>query len=77
MKYLQRRHTDFGGRLDYFPDEMCQMNTRIRHIPYRQARIGGYGPCPFPSLERPIVSPSEDDEDDTGSSSDNEMTISQ
>ena len=77
MEQLQRIHADFGGHLDYLTDEMCQMNTRIGRITRRQARIGGYGPFPSPSLECPIVSPSKDDEDDAGSPGDDEMTISQ
>ena len=52
------------------------MNTRIGRITRRQARIGGYGPFPSPSLECPIVSPSKDDEDDAGSPGDDEMTNS-
>ena len=39
-------------------------DTRIGHITRQQARIGSYEPFPSPSLECPIVSPSEDDEDD-------------
>ena len=77
MEQLQQMHADFGGRFDYLIDEMCQMNTRIGHIACQQARIGGYGPSPFLSLERPVVSPSEDDEDDVGSPSDDEMMTSQ
>ena len=38
------------------------------------ARIGGYGPSPFPSPERLIVSHYEDD---AGSPSDDEMMTSQ
>ena len=57
-------HSDFGGRLDYLTDDMCQMNTRIGCIARRQAHIGGYGPSFFPSPECLLVSPFEDDEDD-------------
>ena len=32
IEQLQRMHADFGGRLDYLTDEMCQMNTRIGRI---------------------------------------------
>ena len=28
MVELQQMEADFGGCLDYFTDEMCQMNTR-------------------------------------------------
>ena len=27
IEWLQRMQADFGGRLDYLTDEMCQMNT--------------------------------------------------
>ena len=43
------------------------------HLDY----FGGYGPSPSPSPERPIVSPSKDDEDDAGSLVDDEMMNSQ
>ena len=77
MEQLQRMHADFGGHLDYFADEMCQMNTRIGRIACRQAHIGGYGPSPSLSPKRPVVSPSKDDKDDAGSTGNNEMTTSQ
>ena len=35
---------DFGDRLDYLTDEMCQMNTRVGHIARRQARLCGFAP---------------------------------
>ena len=35
IEQLQRMHADFGGRLDYLIDEMCQMNTRIGRIARR------------------------------------------
>ena len=50
---------DFGGRLNYLTDEMCQMNTWVGCIAYKQARITGFAPSP--SLK---ASPSVDDEDD-------------
>ena len=53
---------DFGARLDYLTDEMCQMNTRIGRIAHRQARVASFAPSPF--LERPVAFPSIDDEDD-------------
>ena len=76
MEQLQWMHADFGGRLDYLTDEMCQMNTMIGCIAHRQARISGYGPSPSPSPERLVVSPSEDDEDDVGYPDNNEMKTS-
>ena len=53
---------DFGARLDYLTDEMCQMNTRIGRIAHRQARVASFAPSP--SLEHLVASPSIDDEDD-------------
>ena len=29
MEQLQQMHANFGGRLDYLIDEMCQINTKI------------------------------------------------
>ena len=66
-------HANFGGRLNYLTDEMCQMNTRIGRIARWQAHIGGYGPSPSSSPERPVVSHFEDDEDDAGSPGDDKM----
>ena len=40
---------NFGGRLDYLTDEMCQMNTRVSRIARRQARVAGFAPSPSPS----------------------------
>ena len=79
---------DFGGRLNYLTNEMCQMNTRVSHIARRQAHMAGFarkqarmaGFAPSPSLERPTASPSvndKDDEDNAGSSVDDEMMTSQ
>ena len=76
MEQLQQMHVDFGGRLDYLTDEMCQMNTRIGCIARRQAHIGGYGPSFFPSPKCLVVSPFEDDEDDASSFGDEKMTTS-
>ena len=68
---------DFGGRLDYLTDEMCQMNTWVSCmackqacIARRQARIGGFAPSPSLSPEASA------DKDDASSSGDNEMTTS-
>ena len=57
------------ARLDYLTDEMCQMNTRVGRIARRQARMVGFTPSPFPSLEA-LVDEDDDagaDEDDAGS----------
>ena len=66
-------HANFSGCLNYYIDEMCQMNIRIRHIEHQQARIGGFGPSPSPS---PEASP-DDDKGDVDPSGDDEMTTSQ
>ena len=75
MAQLQQMEANFSGRLDQLIDEMCQMNTRVGLITRRQARRAVFAPSP--SLERPAASPSVDDKDDAGSSSDDEMTTSQ
>ena len=78
MVQLQQMEIDFGGRLDYLTDEMCQMNTRIGRIARRQTLMPSFAPSP--SLEHPTASPSmddKDDADDAGSSDDDEMTTSQ
>ena len=64
-------HADFGGRLDYLTDEMCQMDTRIGHIAHQRACIGSYGPFPSPSLKATL-----DHKDDVDFSGDDEMTTS-
>ena len=43
------------------------------HLDY----FNSYGPSPSPSPERPVVSPSKDDEDNASSLGDDEMTTSQ
>ena len=73
---LQWMELDFGGRLDYLIDEMCQTNTRVNRIAREQARMVGFAPSPSPS---PVASTDEgddvdDDEDDASSSDDDEMT---
>ena len=75
MAQLQWMEADFGARLDYLIDEMCQINTQVSRIARRQALLGGFAP----SLE---ASTDEDDdtgdeEDDDGSSSDDKLTTSQ
>ena len=66
---------DFGARLDYLTNKMCQMNTRIGRISHKQARMASFAPSP--SLERPVASPSIDDEDDAEPSGDDKMMTSQ
>ena len=59
---------------------MCQVNTRVSHIAWRQARLGGFVESPTPSPETSEDEDNDggfdggDDEDDgTSSSSDDEM----
>ena len=40
---------NYGGRLDYLTDEMCQINTRVGCIAHRQAHLGGFLASPSPS----------------------------
>ena len=69
------------ARLDTLNDELCQVNTCVGHIPWRQARLGGFVESPSPS---PEASKGEDDDgnsndddddedEDANSSSDDEM----
>ena len=76
IEQLQRMQADFGGRLDYLTNEMCQMNNQVSRIARRQARVAGLAPSPFPSPEA-SADDVDDDEDDASSSSDDEMTTSQ
>ena len=67
--------------LDTLSDELCQMNTRVSRISWRQARLGGFVESPSPS---PEASKDEDgdgdfndddddeDEDENASSSDDD-----
>ena len=77
MAQLQR----MDACLDTLSDELCQMNTRVSRISWRQARLGGFGESPSPS---PEASKDEDgdgdfndddddeDEDENASSSDDD-----
>ena len=69
---------DFGSRLDHLSDEMCQMNTKIGHITYRQSRLGGFAPSPSPEYAEESSSLDGGDDDDDASSSeyDDEMMTS-
>ena len=66
------------ARLDSLTDEMCQVNTRVKRIARRQARLGGFAPSPSPS---PEALADEDniagDDEDDDSSDDDEMMTSQ
>ena len=68
---------NFGGRLDYLTNEMCQMNTRVGRIARQQAHMVGLAPSPSPFPEASPDDEVDDDEDDTDSSSDDEITTSQ
>ena len=74
---------DFGSRLDYLTNEMCQMNTRVGHIARRQARMASLTPSPEASTddvddeEDDASSSCDDEEDDASSSCDDEMMTSQ
>ena len=77
MAQLQR----MDACLDTLSDELCQMNTRVSRISWRQARLGGFIESPSPS---PEASKDEDgdgdfndddddeDEDENASSSDDD-----
>ena len=71
MAQLQRMQVDFGGRLDYLTNEMCQMKTLEACIARRLARMVGLAPSPSPSLEASL---DDDDENDASSFDDDEMT---
>ena len=80
MAQLQR----MDACLDTLSDELCQMNTRVSRISWRQARLGGFVESPSPS---PEASKDEDgdgdfndddddeDEDENASSSNDDMMI--
>ena len=54
------------ARLDTLSDELCQVNTRVGHIAWWQARLGGFVASPFPFPE------AFEDEDDDGDFDDDE-----
>ena len=72
MAQLQWMEANFGARLDYLTNKMCQVNTHVRRIAHRQAHLSGFAPSPPPSLEA-----STDEDEDASSSSDDKMTTSQ
>ena len=62
--------------LDTLSDELCQVNTRVGRIAWRQARLSSFMESPSPFL---VASEDEDDDDDdevedASSSGNNEMT---
>ena len=70
------------ARLDTLVDELCQVNTRVGHIAWRQARLGGFAASPSPSPEALTDEDGEDGEDgddgdDASASSDDGMTTFQ
>ena len=72
---------NFGGRLDYLTDEMCQMNTRVSRITRKQVCMAGFAPSPSLSPEASSDKGDDDDDDDeddgASSSDDDEITTSQ
>ena len=56
---------------------MCQMNTRVYRIAWRQACMAGFSPSPSPSPKASPDDEVDDDKDDANSSSDGKMTTSQ
>ena len=70
MEQLQQMQADFGGRLDYLTNGMCQMNTWVGYIAHRQAHMAGLTP-------EASADEGDDDEDNASSSDDDEMTTSQ
>ena len=77
MAQLQWMEADFGGRLNYLTNEICQLNTRVGCIAHKQACMAGFAPSP--SLKHPAASSSidDDDKDGAGSFSDDKTTTSQ
>ena len=76
MAQLQR----MNACLDSLTNEMCQVNTRVKHIARQQACLDDYVPFPSPYLEALANEDdvASDDEDDNASSPyDDEMTTSQ
>ena len=76
MAWLQQMGADFGARLDYLTDDMCQINTQVSHIARRKALLDGFAP----SLEASTNEDNDagDDEDDDASSfSDAKLMTSQ
>ena len=75
MAQLQR----MDACLDTLSDELCQMNTRVSRISWRQARLGGFVESPSPSPEASKdedgdgdFNDDDDDEDENASSSDDD-----
>ena len=77
MAQLQQMEADFGGRLDYFTLEICQINTWVSRITRKQARMVGYASSPSPSPEASHDDVVDDDEDEADSSGDDKMTTFQ
>ena len=81
---VQLQHMD--ACLDTLSDELCQVNTRVDHIVWWQARLGGFTTSPSPFLEASededaadgdYDDEDEDKDEDASSFSDEEMTTSQ
>ena len=67
--------------LNTLTDELCQVNTHVGRIAWRQAHFGGFATFPSPSSEALAVEDGDDGDDDededASSSSDDKMTTSQ
>ena len=60
------------ARLDTLSDELCQVNTRVGRIVWRQAIMGGYTVASSPEASDGSANDAEDDDD--GLPSDDEMS---
>ena len=60
MAQLQR----MDARLNTLSDKLCQVNTRVGHIAWRQARLGGFFASPSPSLKASTDEDGDDGADD-------------
>ena len=64
------------ARLDTLSNELCQVNTHVGRIAWRQAMMGGYTVSSSPEDESDGSSSVDDAKDnDDGSPSDDEMSI--
>ena len=63
------------AHLDTLSDELCQVNTRVDHIAWRQARLGGFVASPPPSLKasEDVNDDNDEDEDEDANSSDDDV----
>ena len=76
MAWLQQMEADFGARLDYLTDEMCQINTQVGRIARQKALLGGFAPSLEASTNEDDDA-SDDEDDDASSFSDDKLMTSQ